>query len=105
MEGYARDIKLFSGTANPKLAEAIARHMGMELGHVNIERFPDGEIFVQYRDMLRTSDVFIIQPTCNPVKRHGGARLGHCRERPLQRLRQQLELRAARGALRGQRHD
>ena len=67
MEGYARDIKLFSGTANPKLAEAIARHMGMELGHVNIQRFPDGEIFVQYQDMLRTSDVFIIQPTCNPV--------------------------------------
>ena len=67
MEGYARDIKLFSGTANPKLAEAIARHMHLELGHVNIERFPDGEIFVQYRDMLRTSDVFIIQPTCNPV--------------------------------------
>ena len=67
MEGYARDIKLFSGTANPKLAEAIARHMGIELGHVNVERFPDGEIFVQYRDMLRTSDVFIIQPTCNPV--------------------------------------
>ena len=67
MEGYARDIKLYSGTANPALAEAIARHMKMELGHVNIERFPDGEIFVQYRDMLRTSDVFIIQPTCNPV--------------------------------------
>ena len=67
MEGYARDIKLFSGTANPKLAEAIARQMGLELGHVTVERFPDGEIFVQYRDMLRTSDVFIIQPTCNPV--------------------------------------
>ena len=40
MDGYARDIKLFSGTANPKLSEAIARHMGMELGHVNIQRFP-----------------------------------------------------------------
>ena len=64
--GYARDIRLFSGTANPELAQAIARHMDMELGHVNIERFPDGEIFVQYRDQLRTADVFIIQPTCNP---------------------------------------
>ena len=44
----------------------FARHMETELGHVNVERFPDGEIFVQYRDQLRTADVFIIQPTCNP---------------------------------------
>lgn len=66
MDGIARDIKLFSGTANPELSQAIAKIMNMELGHVNVERFPDGEIFVQYRDPLRTSDVFIIQPTCNP---------------------------------------
>ena len=56
MDGYARDIKLFSGTANPTLAASIARHLEMELGHVNVERFPDGEIFVQYIDNLRTAD-------------------------------------------------
>lgn len=67
MDGYARDIKLFSGTANPTLAASIARHLEMELGHVNVERFPDGEIFVQYIDNLRTADVFLIQPTCNPT--------------------------------------
>ena len=66
MEGNAREIKLFSGTANKELSQAIARKMNMELGHMNVERFPDGEIFVQFRDPLRTSDVFIIQPTCNP---------------------------------------
>ncbi len=66
MEGYARDIRLYSGTANPTLAASIARHLEMELGHVNVERFPDGEISVQFRDNLRTADIFIIQPTCNP---------------------------------------
>lgn len=67
MEVYARDIKLFSGTANPGLAEAIARHLHLEMGHADITRFPDGEICVQYREMLRTADAFIVQPTCNPV--------------------------------------
>ena len=70
MEGNARDIRLYSGTANPELAKSIAKCLGMELGHVNIERFPDGEIFVQYKDNLRNADMFIIQPTCSPVNEH-----------------------------------
>ena len=67
MEGNARDIRLYAGTSNPKLAQAIASSMGLELGHVNVERFPDGEIFVQYKDGLRNADVFIIQSTCRPT--------------------------------------
>ena len=67
MEGNARDIRLYAGTSNPKLAQAIASSMGLELGHVNVERFPDGEIFVQYKDGLRNADVFIIQSTCSPT--------------------------------------
>ena len=47
MEGNARDIRLYSGTSHPKLAESIANCLGQQLGHVNVERFPDGEIFVQ----------------------------------------------------------
>ena len=70
MEGNARDIRLYSGTANPELAKSIAKCLGMELGHVNNERFPDGEIFVQYKDNLRNADMFIIQPTCSPVNEH-----------------------------------
>lgn len=66
MEGNARDIRLFSGNSNPALAEAIAKHLKTELGHVSVERFPDGEIFVQYKDNLRSADVFIIQSTSNP---------------------------------------
>jgi ribose-phosphate pyrophosphokinase len=64
MEGNARDIRLFSGNANPALSEAIAKYLGLELGHVDVGRFPDGEIFVQYKDNLRSADVFIIQSTC-----------------------------------------
>lgn len=67
MEGNARDIRLYSGTSNPELAESIARCLGQELGHVTVERFPDGEIFTQYKDNLRSADVFIIQSTCNPT--------------------------------------
>ena len=67
MEGNARDIRLYSGTSNPELSKAIAKCLGMELGHVAVERFPDGEVFVQYKDNLRNADMFIIQPTCPPA--------------------------------------
>ena len=67
MEGNARDIRLYAGNSNPELAQAIASCMGQELGHATVERFPDGEVFVQYKDSLRNADVFIIQSTCNPT--------------------------------------
>ncbi len=67
MEGNARDIRLYSGNANLALSESIARYLGQELGHATVERFPDGEIFVQYKDNLRNADTFIIQPTCSPT--------------------------------------
>jgi len=70
MEGNARDIRLYSGSSNPALAESIARSLGQELGHVMVNRFPDGEIFTQYKDNLRNADVFIIQSTCNPANEH-----------------------------------
>jgi ribose-phosphate pyrophosphokinase len=61
-----RGIFVYSGNANPGLAEAIANYLGTALGQVRIKRFPDGEIFVQYCDNIRRGDVFIIQPTCAP---------------------------------------
>ena len=64
MDGNTREIRLFSGNANPALSESIAKYLGTELGHVDVGRFPDGEIFVQYKDNLRSADVFIIQSTC-----------------------------------------
>ena len=67
MEGNARDIRLYSGTSHPKLAESIAKCLGQQLGHVTVERFPDGEVFVQYKDTLRNADAFIIQSPSNPT--------------------------------------
>ncbi|MBN2451073.1 MAG: ribose-phosphate pyrophosphokinase [Lentisphaeria bacterium] len=59
-------MKIFSGTANPGLARAIAASIGVDLGAVDISRFPDGEVFVKFAEHVRGDDVFIIQPTCNP---------------------------------------
>lgn len=67
------DPKLISGNANKPLAEAIARRMSMHRGmsvdlvDARVERFNDGEIFVEMYDNVRGEDVFIIQPTSNPA--------------------------------------
>lgn len=61
------DMKLFAGTGNPELCRGIAEHLQMPLGEVKISRFADGETYVQYKESVRGSDAFIIQPTCPPV--------------------------------------
>lgn len=58
-------MHIFSGNANRALAEEIAEQVGQPLGQIDIQRFPDGEIFVQIMENIRGQDVFIIQPTCN----------------------------------------
>ncbi|GAB2273625.1 ribose-phosphate pyrophosphokinase [Dionaea muscipula] len=60
-------LKLFSGSANPALAQEIAWYMGLELGKVNIKRFADGEIYVQLQESVRGCHVYIVQPTCPPA--------------------------------------
>jgi ribose-phosphate pyrophosphokinase len=65
-ERRAVRLQVFSGTANPALAQKIAGALEMELGHVAIDRFPDGEVFVKFVQNIRGADVFIIQPTCRP---------------------------------------
>ena len=61
-------FKILSGTANPALAEEIARHIGVELCKVTLTRFADGEIFVRIDENVRGNDVFIIQPTNPPAE-------------------------------------
>ena len=63
MSGYM----IFSGTANPELAEEIAKYLEMPLAKASIERFSDGEINIQIAESVRGKDVFIIQPTCAPA--------------------------------------
>ena len=63
MSGYM----IFSGTANPELAEEIAKYLEMPLAKASINRFSDGEINIQIAESVRGKDVFIIQPTCAPA--------------------------------------
>src|ERR1700735_4884907 len=63
-------FKLFSGTANPKLAHAIGEHIGVKVGEVKMQRFADGEVYFQLLENVRGVDVFVVQPTCYPVDQH-----------------------------------
>ena len=58
---------LFSGNANPVLAQEIASHLGIELGKAMVSRFSDGEVTVEIRQNVRARDVFVLQPTCTPT--------------------------------------
>lgn len=58
---------LFSGSSNPVLSQDIADHLGTILGRVNLKRFADGEVAMQFLESIRGKDVYIIQPTCPPV--------------------------------------
>ena len=60
-------FKLFSGTANPKLAQAIGEHIGVKVGEAKMQRFADGEVYFQLLENVRGVDVFVAQPTCYPV--------------------------------------
>ena len=63
-------FKIFSGSANRALAEEICKHIGLPLGETKIQRFADGEIYFQLLENVRGVDVFVVQPTCNPVDQH-----------------------------------
>ncbi|MGC2323241.1 MAG: ribose-phosphate pyrophosphokinase [Terriglobales bacterium] len=63
-------FKIFSGTANPALADEICNFLGMARAQANIARFSDGEVYVQLLENVRGGDVFVVQPTCHPVNEH-----------------------------------
>lgn len=65
-----KNMQIFSGNANPKLAADICRHMNIELSKAEVRTFSDGEIFVEIGENVRGNDIFIIQPTCTPVNDH-----------------------------------
>ncbi len=63
-------MALFSGNANPPLAQEIARHLMVPLGRAVVGRFSDGEVNVELMENVRGRDVFIVQPTCPPANDH-----------------------------------
>ena len=63
-------FKIFSGSANRKLTAEICEIIGLPLGETKVQRFADGEIYFQLLENVRGVDVFVVQPTCNPVDQH-----------------------------------
>ena len=67
MFSHGKDIKIFTGNANPKLAEDICKEIGTQLGNAEVKSFADGEVSVSIYETVRGSDVFVVQSTCKPV--------------------------------------
>lgn len=60
-------LKIFTGNANTELAQEICAYLKVPLGKAKVGRFSDGEISLAIDESVRGADVFVIQPTCNPV--------------------------------------
>src|SRR6266513_3683166 len=60
-------MRVFTGNANPKLAEAVVRHLNISLGRCIVGRFSDGEVMVELLENVRGRDAFILQSTCAPT--------------------------------------
>ena len=63
----APDFMVFTGNANPALAQEIAGHLGISLGAASVGRFSDGEVTVEINTNVRARDVFVVQSTCAPT--------------------------------------
>jgi len=60
-------LMVFTGNANPKLAEEVARSLNIRLGRATVGRFSDGEVAVEILENVRGKDVFVLQSTCMPT--------------------------------------
>lgn len=65
-----QDFMVFTGNANPLLAQKIVKKLNMNLGDATVSQFSDGEILVQINENVRGRDVFVIQPTCAPTHKN-----------------------------------
>ncbi len=65
-----RELKIFSGRANPTLSRRICQFLNLSLGKISLSDFPDGEIACKIEEDVRGRDVFLIQPTCPPVNKN-----------------------------------
>ena len=72
MIAHGKNIKVFTGNSNPALAEEICASIGIKVGEAEVKSFSDGEVAVSLYETVRGSDVFLINPTCNPVNNRPG---------------------------------
>ena len=68
MIAHGKDIKVFTGNSNPKLAKDICMELGIPLGNCEVGCFSDGENYASIYETVRGSDVFVVQSTCSFVK-------------------------------------
>ncbi len=67
MNIHGKDIKIFTANSNPRVAEEIAKNLGLPLGESEVVTFSDGEISVSIKESVRGSDVFVVQSLSSPV--------------------------------------
>ncbi|HLX22051.1 MAG TPA: ribose-phosphate pyrophosphokinase [Usitatibacter sp.] len=61
------NLMVFTGNANPKLAQRVAKYLNIQLGKATVSRFSDGEVMVELLENVRGKDVFVLQSTCAPT--------------------------------------
>jgi ribose-phosphate pyrophosphokinase len=67
MSALHPDFMVFTGNANPVMAQEIAAHLDIQLGAASVGRFSDGEVTVEINQNVRARDVFVVQSTCAPT--------------------------------------
>jgi len=67
MIAHGKEVKVFTGNANPDFARGICTELGIDLGDSIVTAFADGEVSVSVNESVRGCDVFVVQPTCKPV--------------------------------------
>lgn len=68
--GDKQELRVFSGRANPALAEKVCSHLKIPLGNGRTELFPDGEVIVKVDEDVRGRDCFVIQSSSHPINAH-----------------------------------
>jgi ribose-phosphate pyrophosphokinase len=61
------NLRVFSGRSNPALAQKLVDYLGMPLGRVTLDNFPDGEVSLKLVEDVRGRDAFVVQSNCEPV--------------------------------------
>ena len=64
------NLMVFTGNANPKLAQKVARNLNVQLGKATVSKFSGGEVMVELLENVRGKDVFVLQSTCAPTNDH-----------------------------------
>jgi len=67
MQMVPDNLMVFTGNANPRLAQAVAHHLNIRLGKAQVSRFSDGEVMVELFENVRGKDIFVLQSTCAPT--------------------------------------